>query len=109
MNEKLGLENGKIMMENGESKRLGEDDFFSRDVAERLGRNVSTVLDYREQWSRDGTASRTPGSWRPRGITEKEDHRIRRTAVTHRTASAAEIRVAVGTTLTQQTNRNRLP
>ncbi|GFW31501.1 uncharacterized protein TNCV_1288481 [Trichonephila clavipes] len=52
---------------------------------------------------------RTPGSWRPRGITEKEDHRIRRTAVTHRTASAAEIRVAVGTTLTQQTNRNRLP
>ncbi|GFU05694.1 RNase H domain-containing protein [Trichonephila clavipes] len=57
------------------------------------------------QWSRDGTASRRPGSGRPRGTTEREDHR---TAVAHRTASAAEIQAAVGTTVTQRTVRNWL-
>ncbi|GBM95972.1 hypothetical protein AVEN_7268-1 [Araneus ventricosus] len=79
-----------------------------RDIAERLGQNVSTVHDCWVRWSRDGTASRRPGSGRPRGTTEREDRRIRRTAVSHRTASAAEIRAAVGTTVTQRTVRNRL-
>ncbi|GFW73386.1 DUF5641 domain-containing protein [Trichonephila clavipes] len=45
------------------------------------------------------------GEW---GNTEKEDHRLRRTAVLHHTASAAEIRAVVGTTVTQRTVRNRL-
>ncbi|GFU05685.1 transposable element Tc1 transposase [Trichonephila clavipes] len=69
------------------------------DTAERLRRNVSIVHDFWVQWSRDGTASRRPGSGRPRGTTEREDHR---TAVAHRTASAAEIQVAVGTTVTKE-------
>ncbi|GFS84826.1 uncharacterized protein TNCV_2957141 [Trichonephila clavipes] len=41
--------------------------FFFRDNAERLGRNVSTVHDCWEQWSRDGNASRT-GSGRSRAL-----------------------------------------
>ncbi|GFW71141.1 transposable element Tc1 transposase [Trichonephila clavipes] len=78
--------------------------FSFRDIAERLGWNVSTVHDYWEQWSRDGTASRRPGSERPRDTTEREDSRIQSTAVTYRTASAKEIRASV----TQRTVRNRL-
>ncbi|GBO44810.1 hypothetical protein AVEN_275372-1, partial [Araneus ventricosus] len=77
---------------------LREGGFSFRDIAERFGRNVSTVHDCWHQWSRDGTASRRPGSGRPRGTTEREDRRFRRIAVAHRTASAAEIRAVVGTT-----------
>ncbi|GFU66176.1 HTH_Tnp_Tc3_2 domain-containing protein [Trichonephila clavipes] len=58
------------------------------------------------QWLRDGTASKRPG-W-PRGSIKRKDSRIRRTAVVHRTASAAEIRAAVGTTVIRRTVRNRL-
>ena len=61
-----------------------------------------------EQWSRERTSSRRLGSGRPRITTEREDHRIRRTAVTHRTVFAANIRAAVGTTMTQRTVRTRL-
>ncbi|GFS84363.1 uncharacterized protein TNCV_4605751 [Trichonephila clavipes] len=43
-----------------------------------------------------------------RNTTEREDCRSRRTAVEHHTASAAEIRAAVGNTMTQKTVRNRL-
>ncbi|GFW07756.1 hypothetical protein TNCV_3918891 [Trichonephila clavipes] len=43
----------------------------------------------------------------PRGIIEREDHRIRRTAVAHRSASGVEIRAAVGTTVTQRTVASR--
>ncbi|GBN01898.1 hypothetical protein AVEN_137408-1 [Araneus ventricosus] len=48
-------------------------------------------------------ASRRPGSGRPRGTTEREDR-----SLGHRTASAAEIRAAVGTTVTQRTVTYRL-
>ncbi|GFW59627.1 transposable element Tc1 transposase [Trichonephila clavipes] len=54
------------------------------------------------------TSPGRPGSGRPRGTTARKDNCIRRTAVAHRTASVAEIRVAVGTTVTQQTVRNWL-
>ncbi|GFU53457.1 transposable element Tc1 transposase [Trichonephila clavipes] len=60
----------------------GEGGFSFLDIAENLGRNVSTVRDCWEQWSKDGTASR-PGSRRSHG-TKREDHRIQRTAVVHR-------------------------
>ncbi|GBO26904.1 hypothetical protein AVEN_173728-1, partial [Araneus ventricosus] len=76
------------------------------------GRNprfaTATAHDCWQQWSREGTASRRPGSERTRGTTEREDRRVRRMAVAHRTASAAEIRAAVGTTVTQRTVTNRL-
>ncbi|GBM47752.1 hypothetical protein AVEN_237983-1 [Araneus ventricosus] len=54
------------------------------------------------------TASRRPGSGRPRGTIEREDRCVWRMAVVHRTASAAEIRAAVDTTVTQQTITNRV-
>ncbi|GFT13068.1 uncharacterized protein TNCV_431711 [Trichonephila clavipes] len=44
-----------------------------------------------------------PDSGLPRGTTEREDHRIQHTAVAQSTPSAAEIRAAVGTPMTQQT------
>ncbi|GFW72864.1 uncharacterized protein TNCV_1267071 [Trichonephila clavipes] len=79
---------------------IREDEFSFGDILERLGRNVSPVPDCWEQWTRDGIASRRPSYGWPRGNNEREDHRIRRTVVGHRTAS--EIRAEVGTTATQQ-------
>ncbi|GBN00262.1 hypothetical protein AVEN_160125-1 [Araneus ventricosus] len=90
--------------ERGRAVELREGGFSFRDIAERLGRNVSTVHDRWQQC----TASRRPGSGRPRGTTKREDRRFRRMAVAHRTASAAEIRGVVGTTVTQQTVTSRL-
>ncbi|GFY13204.1 HTH_Tnp_Tc3_2 domain-containing protein [Trichonephila clavipes] len=43
-----------------------------------------------------------------RDTTEREDHRIRHTAMARRTATAAEIRAAVDTTVAQRTVRNWL-
>ncbi|GBO38397.1 hypothetical protein AVEN_224615-1 [Araneus ventricosus] len=94
--------------ERGRVVELREGGFSFRDVAERLGRNVSTVHDCWQKYSREGTASRIPVSGRPRGTTEREDRRVRRMAVAHRAASAAEIRAAVGTTVTQRIVTNRL-
>ncbi|GFW40040.1 uncharacterized protein TNCV_5117231 [Trichonephila clavipes] len=68
----------------------------------KLNRNVSIVQNCWEQWSRNGTASRRPGSRQPRGTTERENHRIRCTA------SATKIRTAVDTTVTQRTVKNRI-
>ncbi|GBM25073.1 hypothetical protein AVEN_96654-1 [Araneus ventricosus] len=87
---------------------LREGGFSFRVIAERLGRNVSTVHDIWQQYSREGTASRRPGSVRSSGTTEREYRRVRRMAVAHRIASAAEIRAAVGTTVTQRTVTNQL-
>ncbi|GBM12740.1 hypothetical protein AVEN_228528-1 [Araneus ventricosus] len=94
--------------ERGRVVGLREGGFSFRDIAERLGRNVSTVHDCWQQWSRESTALRRPGSGRPRGTTGREDRRVRSIAVAHRTAPAAEIRAAVGTTVTQRTVTNRL-
>ncbi|GFU82369.1 uncharacterized protein TNCV_2356551 [Trichonephila clavipes] len=49
-----------------------------------------------------------PGSERPCGTIEKEEHHILCKIVMHRTASVAEIQATVGTTVTQQTVRNWL-
>ncbi|GBN08611.1 hypothetical protein AVEN_238086-1 [Araneus ventricosus] len=100
-------EETNIISSSSLNEGLRESGFSFRDIAERLGRNVSIVHDCSQQWSREGTASRRPGSGRPRGTTEKEDRRVRRMAVAHRTASVAEIRTEVGTTVTQQTVTNR--
>ncbi|GFW29030.1 transposable element Tc1 transposase [Trichonephila clavipes] len=81
---------------------------FFPQYCRRLGRNVSTEPDCSERRSRDGTTSRRPDSKRPRDINENADYRIRCTAVVHRAVCAAEIRVAVGATVTQLTVRNWL-
>ncbi|GBN15328.1 hypothetical protein AVEN_41166-1 [Araneus ventricosus] len=77
--------------------------FRSLYISEILVRNVSTVHDCWQKWSREGTASRRSGFGRPRGTTEREDCCVRRMAMAHRTASAAKIRATVGTTVTQRT------
>ncbi|GBN55869.1 hypothetical protein AVEN_87235-1 [Araneus ventricosus] len=64
--------------ERGRVVGLREGGFSFRAIAERLGRNASTVHDCWQQWSREGTASRRPGSGRPRGTAEREDRRVRR-------------------------------
>ncbi|GBN76927.1 hypothetical protein AVEN_200071-1 [Araneus ventricosus] len=87
---------------------IREGGFSFRDVSERIGRNVSTVHDFWQQWSREGTASSRKGSGRPRGTAEREDRRVRRLSVAHRTASSAEFRAAVGNTVTQRTVTNHL-
>ena len=93
--------------ERGRVIGLREGGLSYRDIAARLGRNVSTVHACWRQWSREGTMSRRPGSGGTRATTEREDRRIRRMAVAHRTASAAEITAAVGTTVTRRTVTNR--
>ncbi|GBN81563.1 hypothetical protein AVEN_58724-1 [Araneus ventricosus] len=97
-----------IEFERGRVVGLREGGFSFHNIAESLGRNVSTVHDCWQQWPWKGTASRRSGSGRPRGTTEREDRRVRSMPVAHGTASAAEIRTAVGTTATQRTVTNRL-
>ncbi|GBN31908.1 hypothetical protein AVEN_236558-1 [Araneus ventricosus] len=48
----------RLEFERGRVIGLREGGFSFRDIAERLGRNVSTVHDCWQQWSREGTASR---------------------------------------------------
>ncbi|GBN79086.1 hypothetical protein AVEN_110601-1 [Araneus ventricosus] len=74
--------------ERGRVVGLREGGFSFRDIAERLGRNVFTVHDCWQQWSRECTASRRLGFGRPRDTTEKEYCRVRRMAVAHGAASA---------------------
>ncbi|GFS84116.1 uncharacterized protein TNCV_2365051 [Trichonephila clavipes] len=50
---------------------LRDGGFSIRDIAERLGCNVSTLHDCWAQSSRGGTASSRPSSWRPRDTTER--------------------------------------
>ncbi|GBL86630.1 hypothetical protein AVEN_78210-1 [Araneus ventricosus] len=88
--------------ERGREVGLREGGFSFLDIAERLGRNVSTVHDCWQQWSRGRYCLKKTGSGMPRGTTEREDRRVRRMAVAHRTASAPEIRAAVGTTVIQR-------
>ncbi|GFU56482.1 HTH_Tnp_Tc3_2 domain-containing protein [Trichonephila clavipes] len=92
-------------LHRGTAIGLIEGGFSFLDRGERLGRNISTVNDCWEQWSRDGTASRRPGS---RWSNDTTDLHILRTAVAHHAVFAAEIRTAVGTPVTQRTVRNRL-
>ncbi|GBO08348.1 hypothetical protein AVEN_229904-1 [Araneus ventricosus] len=87
---------------------LREGGFSFCDIAEILGRNVFTVYDCWHKWSREGTVSRRPGSRWARVTTERKDRCARRMSVTHRIASAVEIRAAVGTTVTQRNVKNRL-
>ncbi|GFW52466.1 uncharacterized protein TNCV_403941 [Trichonephila clavipes] len=81
--------------ERGRVIGLREGGFSFRNIAERLGRNVSTVHDCWEQRSKVGIASRRPVFGLLHGTIEREDHHIWRAAVAHRTESVAEIRAAV--------------
>ena len=88
--------------------KLLEGGFSFRDNTERLCRNVSTVHDCWEQWSKNGTVLKRPGSGLLRDTTEGYNHRIRRMAASHRAASAAKILAVFGTTVTQRIVGNML-
>ncbi|GBO43335.1 hypothetical protein AVEN_257290-1 [Araneus ventricosus] len=94
--------------ERGRVVGLREGGFSFRDIAERLGRNVSTVHDCWQQWSREGNASRRPcflaATWHYR----EGRPPCSCMAVAHLTTSAAEIRAAVAAIVTQRTVANRL-
>ncbi|GFS70612.1 hypothetical protein TNCV_520231 [Trichonephila clavipes] len=77
-------------------------DFLSAILQEKLTPNVSTAHDCRERWSRIGTPLKGTGSVRVPSITDREDHRIRRTAKMHRTESVAAV---LCSTEHQQTER----
>ncbi|GFY32946.1 uncharacterized protein TNCV_2876951 [Trichonephila clavipes] len=51
--------------EQGRVLGLPEGGFSFCDIAERHGQNISTEYDCWKQWSRDGAASKRPGSGRP--------------------------------------------
>lgn len=63
--------------------------------------------DYWQQWSRVGTASRSPCSEQLCGTTEKEEHRVRRMSLAHRCAYAPEIRSALGITAMSDSEMRR--
>ncbi|GBM82198.1 hypothetical protein AVEN_179509-1 [Araneus ventricosus] len=51
-----------IEFERGRVVGLREGGFFFRDIAKRLVMNVSIAYDCWQQWSKEGIASRRPGS-----------------------------------------------
>ncbi|GBL86003.1 hypothetical protein AVEN_89064-1 [Araneus ventricosus] len=51
--------------ERGRVVGLREGGFSFSDIAEKCGRNVSTVYHYWQQWSREGNTSRRQGFGRP--------------------------------------------
>ncbi|GFV74512.1 transposable element Tcb1 transposase [Trichonephila clavipes] len=71
------------------------------DIAERLG---CTAHDCWEKWSREDTISRKPGSNHVQAATYKEDRRIQRMAVKHRTASTGEIATSIDTRIENRTS-----
>lgn len=79
-----------------------------RAVAERVGREPSTVQRVWQQWQAEGTHTRRPGTGPPRRTTEREDRRIHRMAMTTRSATATQIRAAITTSVTPRTICNRL-
>ncbi|GBL72620.1 hypothetical protein AVEN_127880-1 [Araneus ventricosus] len=92
--------------ERGHITGLRERRISSRNIAERLCRDISTVHDCWQQWSKESSVSRRPGCGRTRATTDREDRRIRHMTVWHHTASAEEIRAVVGTRVTQRTVTN---
>lgn len=62
-----------IMFERGRVTWLREGEFSFCDIAKWLSRNVSSVHDYWQKWTREGTASRKPRSGSTHGPTERED------------------------------------
>ncbi|GFX20374.1 uncharacterized protein TNCV_3487321 [Trichonephila clavipes] len=83
-------------------------DFFPAKLQKDLARMypLCMIVDSSDQ---SMVLPRTDRDFRwPPGTTMMDDHRIRHMSVVHHKESVAEIRAAVGTTVTQRTVRNRL-
>ena len=94
--------------DRGRIIRMREAGMSTRAVAERVGRNQSTVVRVWHHWTQDGTATRRPVTGRPRVTTEREDRRIVRMATSSRTMTATQIRSVITTSVSRRTVNNRL-
>ncbi|PRD33222.1 UNVERIFIED_CONTAM: hypothetical protein NCL1_18098 [Trichonephila clavipes] len=84
----------------------------ARRVARQLGRSNCVVRRCWDQWIREMSITRKPGSGRPRQTSRREDHHIVRSAPVQPTASSATIQAQVapslGVPVSSQTIRRRL-
>ncbi len=94
--------------ERGRIVGLREGGMSFRDIAERVGREPSTVHQCWTQWVEEGSHTRRPGTGPSRRTDERQDRRIRRMALATRSATSAQIRSVVTPHVTARTVRNRL-
>lgn len=98
--------------ERGRIVGLFESGNSSRQVAEILGKNQSTVLRSWNRWQKEGLNARKSGSGAKRKTSPREDRLIRRTGICHRTSSLAVVRdacqPALDSTITKRTINNRM-
>ncbi|GFV73998.1 transposable element Tcb2 transposase [Trichonephila clavipes] len=95
------FERGRIigMMEAGWSARR---------VARQLGRSDFVVLRFWDQWIREISFTRRPGSGRIRQTSRREDRHIVRNARVQPTASSAHVAPSLGALVSSRTIRRRL-
>lgn len=78
------------------------------DLAENFARDVSTICDCWQMWSGEDTVWRRLGFRQTQAATQREDWRISRMAVGHRTESSAENQASVGNIVIQRMVTNWL-
>ncbi|GFY13381.1 transposable element Tcb1 transposase [Trichonephila clavipes] len=75
----------------------------TRRVAGQTNRSLCAVRNCCEQWTREGTHARKPGSGATRKTTRREDRRIVRQALVDPTVTRSTIRADVGVAIVPQT------
>ncbi|GFW36945.1 transposable element Tcb1 transposase [Trichonephila clavipes] len=75
----------------------------TRRVAGQVDRSECAVRNFSEQWTREGTHVRKPGSRATRKTTRREDRRIVRQALVDPTVTRSTIRADVGVAIVPQT------
>ncbi|GFX04640.1 transposable element Tcb2 transposase [Trichonephila clavipes] len=78
---------------------MRETGWSARQVARQLGRSDCVVRSCWDQWIREMSFTRTPGSGRPLQTIRQEDHHIIRNARVQPTASSAAIQTQVASSL----------
>ncbi|GFY36453.1 uncharacterized protein TNCV_26511 [Trichonephila clavipes] len=74
----------------------------TRRVAGQVDRSVCAVRNCWEQWTREGTHARKPGSGATRKTTRREERRIVRQALVDPTVTRSTIRADVGVAIVPQ-------
>ncbi|GFV73987.1 transposable element Tcb2 transposase [Trichonephila clavipes] len=80
----------------------------ARRVARQLGRSDFVVLRFWDQWIREISFTRRPGSGRIRQTSRREDRHIVRNARVQPTASSAHVAPSLGALVSSRTIRRRL-
>lgn len=98
--------------ERGRIVGMMEAGWSARRVARQLGRSDCVVRRCWDQWTREMSCTRRPGSGRPRQTSRREDRHIVRNARVQPTASSAAIQAQVapslGASVSSRTIRRRL-